>query len=234
MSGFRGVGPNRPLYAFNDPRAMAGQIVSFTQQVSDVIDSPDTTEIGKYLIDHPYKSGGMIFGGVFTVGVTAGVGIGVATGTLTWGVGTTTVVGTGAAAAPALPKAAEIVEEEAPVVENAFARIGSTGQIGEQALEELGGTGRAPMKTDLGWRIVDRLVDAVAHESKVGYTSLTKFVSTQIAKDSWLLTNDKVNQVVWHFFQSPVTGRIGPSDPLLQKLLSVGFQVFINGVKYEP
>jgi hypothetical protein len=56
----------------------------------------------------------------------------------------------------------------------------------------------------------------------------------QIAKDVWLLNNRDVNQVAWHFFQSPVTGRIGPSDPLLQKLLSVRFQVFVNGVKYNP
>jgi hypothetical protein len=46
--------------------------------------------------DHPYRTGALIFGGVFTVGVTGGVVGGLATGTLTIGAGT---VATGATVA---------------------------------------------------------------------------------------------------------------------------------------
>ena len=61
--------------------------------------------------------------------------------------------------------------------------IGWTGRIGEAALEQLGGRPHAFQSTDLGARFVDRLANGVAHESKVGYTSLTRCIQKQIAKD---------------------------------------------------
>ena len=45
--------------------------------------------------------------------------------------------------------------------------IGATGAIGEAALARLGGTPHAYFPTSRGARFVDRLVDGIAHESKV-------------------------------------------------------------------
>jgi hypothetical protein len=75
-------------------------------------------------------------------------------------------------------------------------------------------------------RFVDRFAGGVANESKVGYTSLTQFVQTQIKKDVWLLKNDdRVESVAWHFFESPVTGRVGPSGPLREALTVAGIKI---------
>lgn len=40
----------------------------------------------------------------------------------------------------------------------------------------------------------------------------------QIEKDAELLSNKRVEGVVWHFFRSPVTGQVGASAPLLREL----------------
>lgn len=68
--------------------------------------------------------------------------------------------------------------------------IGWTGKIGEDYLATLGGEGHAFFPTTDGPRYVDRLVGGVAHESKVGYTSLTSGIARQIAKDVELLSTD--------------------------------------------
>jgi len=65
---------------------------------------------------------------------------------------------------------------------------------------------------------VDQLSEKIANESKVGYTTLTKSVLLQIRKDAELLSNKKFDCVVWHFFRSPVTGKVGASAPLLKEL----------------
>ncbi len=70
----------------------------------------------------------------------------------------------------------------------------------------------------------------VANESKVGYTTLTKDVQKQIAKDVELLANtDKtgVEKVVWNFFRSPETGKVGASKPLLEALKEAGIETKI-------
>lgn len=54
----------------------------------------------------------------------------------------------------------------------------------------------------------------MAHESKVGYTSLSKRMKTQILKDAKLVSRGKVGDAVWHFYRSNATGKIGPSEPL--------------------
>jgi RHS repeat-associated protein len=107
-------------------------------------------------------------------------------------------------------------------------RIGATGQVGEQALQALGGESQVFFRTTQGARYVDQLVGGVANESKVGYTTLTQSVTTQIAKDAELLNTGQVNGVVWHFFTSPVTGQVGPSGPLLQALQNAGITVVIH------
>ncbi len=47
----------------------------------------------------------------------------------------------------------------------------------------------------------------VTHESKVGYTSLTKSVKRQIAKDAEILLTGQVKTVKWTFFERPTTGK---------------------------
>jgi filamentous hemagglutinin len=109
-----------------------------------------------------------------------------------------------------------------------YSGIGSTGVIGESALQQLGGTSQYYFSTSLGGRYVDQFVDDVANESKVGYTSLTQSVQLQIAKDTELLQTGNVQGVTWNFFTSPVTGRGGPSGPLYNALQNAGFGVVIN------
>lgn len=104
-------------------------------------------------------------------------------------------------------------------------RIGETGKMGEEILKGLGGTFQASFKTSTGMRYVDQLVKGVAHESKVGYTSLTKSVQRQIAKDVELMKNGQINGSSWHFFKSPVTGKGGASQPLLNELKGNGIKV---------
>jgi len=106
--------------------------------------------------------------------------------------------------------------------------IGATGRVGEEALQALGGESQVFFRTSQGGRFVDQLVEGVAHESKVGYTSLTKDVARQIGKDAELLGTRQVEGYTWHFFQSPVTGRIGPSGPLQQALENAGIGVEVH------
>jgi filamentous hemagglutinin len=68
----------------------------------------------------------------------------------------------------------------------------------------------------------------MANESKVGYTTLTKGIQTQIAKDVELKATDAVKDVTWHFFKSPVTGMGGPSQQLLNSLQQNGINVVIH------
>lgn len=64
-----------------------------------------------------------------------------------------------------------------------------------------------------------------AHESKVGYTTLTKFVRSQVNKDAFLLREGKVDNITWHFFISPTTGMGGPSIPLKNELERAGIAI---------
>jgi hypothetical protein len=66
----------------------------------------------------------------------------------------------------------------------------------------------------MGTRVVDQLVDGVANESKVGYQSLTSDIRDQILKDVELTQKGEIDASIWHFYRSPVTGKIGPSGPL--------------------
>ena len=79
-------------------------------------------------------------------------------------------------------------------------------------------------QTDLGLRRVDVLTSqGEAIESKVGYTSLTRSVQSQIANDQWLLANSPdVTGVSWEFSPSAVTGQVGPSGPLAAALDKAG------------
>ncbi len=106
--------------------------------------------------------------------------------------------------------------------------IGATGKIGEAALRVLGGESQAAFRTSLGRRVVDQLVNGVAHESKVGYASLTTSTANQIAKDAELIASGQIRGAIWHFSSSPVTGRVGPSAPLRQALGEAGIGIVVH------
>lgn len=118
------------------------------------------------------------------------------------------------------------------VVNQISKKVGWTGKIGENYLKSLGGVSQKYFETTVGQggRFVDQFVNGVAYESKVGYTTLTKHVQMQIAKDVELLANKVetgVEKVVWTFFESPVTGKAGASKPLLDALKKAGIETQI-------
>lgn len=106
--------------------------------------------------------------------------------------------------------------------------IGATGKVGERALKALGGESQVYFKTTQGGRYIDQLVNGVANESKVGYTTLTADISRQIQKDVELMQTKQIQGATWNFFVSPVTGAGGPSQPLLQMLQQNGINVIIH------
>ena len=68
-----------------------------------------------------------------------------------------------------------------------------------------------------------------ANESKVGRTSLTPFIKSQIQKDVNLLNNnDNIKGIVWHFYTSPVTGLGGPTAPLMKALQKANISIVIH------
>jgi hypothetical protein len=71
--------------------------------------------------------------------------------------------------------------------------------------------------------------DGLVHEVKLGYTSKSKDVEAQIAKDIELMrSGTQVKGVVWHFFRKEKDGKVGPSKPLRQYLEQQGIIVVIH------
>jgi hypothetical protein len=105
-----------------------------------------------------------------------------------------------------------------------------TGTEGEEELANLvGGKPQQYRKTSLGGRYIDQLSDDnIAHESKVGYTTLTKRIRMQILKDAELINTGKIAGAHWHFFTSGVTGKGGASQPLLDFLIKNGISFTIH------
>ena len=91
---------------------------------------------------------------------------------------------------------------------------------------EVGGVSQAYKKTTIGGRYIDQLANGIAHEAKVGYTTLTSTVKTQILKDAELIRTRQIKGAVWHFYRSPKTGKIGLSKPLKNFLKE-------NGIDYK-
>ena len=123
----------------------------------------------------------------------------------------------------------EILDDSSDVAKAAARRRSfSGGKAGETFLKEMfGGKSQAYFNTSQGARFVDQLVGRTAHESKVGYVSATDFIRKQAAKDAELLATKQVNEVVWHFFRSADTGKIGPSAPLKKLLEGYGIKVIV-------
>lgn len=84
------------------------------------------------------------------------------------------------------------------------------------------------MSTSMGGRYIDQLANGIAHESKVGYTTLSERIKKQILKDAELIEKGKINGAHWHFFISGVTGDGGASQPLLDFLIEHGIQYTIH------
>lgn len=105
-------------------------------------------------------------------------------------------------------------------------KVYMTGKEGEAEFARMfGGESQAYFKTSRGKRFVDQYAKGVAHESKVGYTSLNQRIKTQILKDAELINTGQITGAHWHFFTSGVTGKGGASQPLLDFLVN-------NGIKY--
>jgi hypothetical protein len=91
------------------------------------------------------------------------------------------------------------------------------------AAQYSGAESEVTFQTELGARRVDVLTaQGEAIESKVGYTSLSQSVQTQIAKDQLLMQSGDVSGVRWVFGPSGVTGQVGPSGPLAAALEKAG------------
>lgn len=83
-----------------------------------------------------------------------------------------------------------------------------------------------------GCRSPDALVKTgdnmvVAHEVKVGCVRGV-FANAQVRKDVALLRAGEFDGVVWHFFASETTGRIGPSAAFLKRLEDAGIDFYIH------
>ena len=102
------------------------------------------------------------------------------------------------------------------------------GKSGEKALKKAYGGGHHTFNTSAGKRVVDVFANGIAHESKVGYASKTKFIQKQIEKDVELVRTGKIKAAHWHFYRSPTTGKIGASKPLLKLLGDCNIKVTIH------
>lgn len=77
-------------------------------------------------------------------------------------------------------------------------------------------------------RVVDVLVNGVAHESKVGYKALTRSIEKQIRSDAWAIEQGTLEGAHWHFFASGHTNKVGASKPLLDLLNERGIKYTIH------
>lgn len=77
-------------------------------------------------------------------------------------------------------------------------------------------------------RIVDVLVDGVAHESKVGAVRLSAFTERQIKKDAWLVSSGAIKAAHWHFFASSASSTVLPDKAVLDLLDKSGIAYTIH------
>ncbi len=90
---------------------------------------------------------------------------------------------------------------------------------------------QVPLRTTGGTRVIDTLTfEGLAIETKVGRVSLTKGVRgtrRQLARDVKLLrdSDSLVKSLRMDFFRSPITGKMGPTGPLREKLQKLGIEI---------
>lgn len=119
----------------------------------------------------------------------------------------------------------DIEEEAVKVVDNLTFKTGAEGEA--YLLKIFGGKQHKYIYIPgLGRRFVDVFSDGIAHESKVGYATLTDFIKKQILKDVYARdVLGEVKEVAWHFFTSGVTGKKGPSAQLRAFLIENGIKI---------
>ena len=95
---------------------------------------------------------------------------------------------------------------------------------------------QVPVKTDgcveicnkSNLRIVDNLLDGVAHESKVGYKYLTPELEKQIRSDAHLIDIGSIEGAHWHFLASAHTNKLGADKRVLDLLDELGIPYTIH------
>jgi hypothetical protein len=108
----------------------------------------------------------------------------------------------------------------------------SLGDLGEFALSNYykGAQQVRKMTTSGSLRIIDVLDGTIARESKVGFKrGSDKFIQEQFSKDLELLADAEsgVTEVVWTFFKSPKTGKVG-ADGTLQGMFKAAQEAGYN------
>jgi hypothetical protein len=147
-------------------------------------------------------------------------------------------------AAQVAKAAEEEIARVAPKVRDAVAKAEQAAQQGpsfrtgpdaERYLAKLHPLGEPQVKLATGvgrgntrFRIIDVLAERIAREAKVGFQTPSWRIVRQIAKDAWLLRNGVVDDVVWHFFRSAITGKIGASEELLKLLAKAGIKWILH------
>lgn len=126
------------------------------------------------------------------------------------------------------PKAEQTVPMPAENVTKKLA-FGRAEEAAEYIRSITGGV-KITVTSPSGRRQLDALdADGLVHEVKLGYTSKSKDIEAQIAKDLELMrSGSQVKGVVWHFFRKEKDGKIGPSKPLRQELEKRGILVVIH------
>lgn len=116
-----------------------------------------------------------------------------------------------------------------------------TGQAAETFLAQLEGGSAAGVTTQVvrstaactivcnaSARRFDVLAGGVAHESKVGYVSLTDDIARQIRSDAYLIASGEISGAHWHFFASSVSHTIGASAQVFDLLDEYGIPYTIH------
>lgn len=77
-------------------------------------------------------------------------------------------------------------------------------------------------------RIIDNLLDGVAHESKVGFKYLTPEMERQIRSDAHLIEIGSIKGAHWHFLASAHTNKLGADKKVLDLLDELGIPYTIH------
>jgi filamentous hemagglutinin len=103
------------------------------------------------------------------------------------------------------------------------------GRVGEDFLQRTFGGRPASFETSMGRRVVDNFSGGIARESKVGEVSMSPRVRLQVDKELELRQTGQIVDSEWHFFRSPVTGRIGPTSSVERLLKECGIECVYHG-----
>lgn len=99
-------------------------------------------------------------------------------------------------------------------------------KVGEDHLKSLGGKSQVPFLN--GKRVMDQVVGKIGYEAKTGYKTLTKDIQKQIANDKKILNSGgNIENIIWNFYRSPHTGKVGASKPLQKALKDAGIKTKI-------